>query len=129
MKKTLFSLLLMVIFLNMPNTSFAENFYGWWKSDEASQSAPHLLKITDKSFAGLKYKIIHMDNDCVKISLNNSKNTTNIKIKDDENIVMTTVRGVNVSYKLITRDTKYTKQDIKKMLSIDDTPVSRPDPF
>ena len=129
MKKTIFTLCFAIVILNIPSISFAESFYGWWKSVEKQNTAPELLNITDARFSGLKYKIIEKNGDSVKISLQSSPEITKIKIINDNNIIITTVRGANVSYRLITSDTDLTKTDVKKLLSIDDKPVSRPDPF
>ena len=60
MKKCFSIIFAFVFFISIASPAFADDIYGWWKSDGKSNMNT-ILKITDTHFSGLRYKVMEND--------------------------------------------------------------------
>lgn len=108
---------LLVIFcfiISIPSQLLAFDAYGWYVAINNAPNFPTYLKITETHFSGLPYKVMEEGKESMKISITNSKKTTNIEKKGDE-ICITTVRGKNILYRFLTDNISLTEEEVAKM--------------
>lgn len=112
-------LLLAFIFtISIPCKVYAFDPAGWYIAEKPTTNFPTFLKITNSHFSGLPYKIINNENDLIEISITNSKKTTTIE-KKENGVSITTVRGKNIFYRLLTHDISLTEKEVSKMGQIE----------
>lgn len=114
MKKYFFITFVLLFFISIASPSFADDIYGWWKTDESSMNT--VLKITDTHFSGLRYKVIKSDGVAIKISLTNSKKLTEIKIESPNKIKITTVNGKKFTYILVTKNVNLPEKQVRELI-------------
>lgn len=117
--KKYFSILFVLLFsIFIASPSFAYDICGWWKAKgKRIPNTPDLLKITDNKFHGFTYKSTEDDRK-ISLYLNRSKKPTEIKIISKDDIMITNIRGQSGNYKLITRDTTLTREQVTGLLKI-----------
>ena len=117
--KKYFSILFALLFsIFIASPSFAYDICGWWKAEgKRIPNTPDLLKITDNKFHDFTYKSTEDDRK-ISLYLNRSKKPTDIKIISKDDIMITNIRGQSGNYKLITRDTTLTREQVTGLLKI-----------
>lgn len=85
-----------VMFITQSVHSF--ELEGQWKQEVVNEKVPDSIKITKETFLGCTYKILSNTNEIIKISIQNSKKPTIIKINDENSITITTVNGDTGTY-------------------------------
>ncbi|WP_165073062.1 hypothetical protein [Desulfovibrio sp. ZJ200] len=114
MKKAI--LLILIIFIFVPSTSFAFDICGWWQS----QKTPSVfLKITNDKFYGFDYKINSMTDNKIEIFVDHSNVPSYIEKKSADIIMITNAIGEKKYYKLVTRDTNLKNKDVEKLCGVD----------
>lgn len=110
--------MIFIFILSIPSKILAFDASGWYAATSNNPNFPDYLKITDTHFFGMPYKVIEDGNDFMKISLSNSKKTTNIAKKND-GVLITTVRGESIFYRLLTDNVALSEQEVSKMGQIE----------
>ena len=114
MKKVI--LMILIIFIFIPSTSFAFDICGWWQS----QKTPSVfLKITEDKFYGFDYKINSRTDNRIELIIDHSDIPSYIEMKGENTIIFTNALGDKEDYKLVTRDTNLKKKDVRKLCGID----------
>ena len=115
MKKCFSIIFAFVFFISIASPAFADDIYGWGKSDGKSNMNT-ILKITDTHFSGLRYKVMENDGVIIKISLTNSKKLTEIEIENPNKIKVTTVNGKKFTYTLVTKNVNLPEKQVRELI-------------
>lgn len=107
-------LFLFIFTISIPSKVFAFDPVGWYVVEKPAANFPTFLRITESHFSGLPYKVVNNEDNSIEISITNSKKTTTLEKKDD-GISITTVRGKNIFYRLLTHDISLTEKEVSKM--------------
>lgn len=114
MKKAI--LIILIIFIFIPSTSFAFDICGWWQS----QKTPSVfLRITNDKFYGFDYKINSRTDNKIEIFVDHSSVPSYIEKKGADIIMITNAIGEKKDYKLVTRDTNLKNKDVEKLCDVD----------
>ena len=114
MKKAI--LMILIIFIFIPSTSFAFDICGWWQSQKTPSV---LLRITNDKFYGFDYKINSMTDNKIEIFVDHSNVPSYIEKKGADIIMITNAIGEKKDYKLVTRDTNLKNKDVEKLCGVD----------
>ena len=114
MKKVI--LMILIIFIFIPSTSFAFDICGWWQSQKYTNA---VIKITDNKIAAFDYKIISETDNKIEMLVDKSKTPSFFEKKNNNIITFTNTFGEKTDYKLVTRDTNLKKKDVRKLCGID----------
>ena len=97
MRKTFFAFCAVLAML-FTQSIHAFELEGQWKQGVVNKKVPETIKITQKTFSGFTYKLLSNENKIIKISIQNSRKPTIIKINDENSITITTVNGDTGTY-------------------------------
>lgn len=107
--------LLLLLCIAIPVNSFAFDIIGWWKPKTNTFDEHDLILVTKTHFHGFTYKIVNKDGTNIYLSLNNSKKQTKVDFKDENNIIITTMRNEEKHYILITHNIDISRDEAMQL--------------
>lgn len=116
--------IVLMFIISFPSNVFALDITGWWKTETKPSKIIRkpittLVKITDTKIYGAQYKVKLNTQNKIIIFIDNSETPCSLEKADENSVIFTDGYGEKKRYDLVTRDTKLSKMEVKKLLGLD----------
>lgn len=116
--------IVLMFIISFPSNVFALDITGWWKTETKPSKIIRkpittLVKITDTKIYGAQYKVKLNTQNKIILFIDNSEIPCSLEKDDENSVIFTDGYGEKKRYDLVTRDTKLSKMEVKKLLGLD----------